>query len=104
MAKIVRFGHVGGPDQFKEEPSKQPVKGEVRLKVKAIGLNRAELVFMRGQYVEDPKFPVGLGYEAAGIVEALGPDVDKNWLGKSVAVVPAFSNGAPHGFGNSSFR
>jgi NADPH:quinone reductase-like Zn-dependent oxidoreductase len=45
MAKIVRFDHVGGPEvlQFKEEPSKQPAKGEVRLKVKAIGLNRGEL-------------------------------------------------------------
>jgi NADPH:quinone reductase-like Zn-dependent oxidoreductase len=93
MPKIVRFDHVGGPEvlQFKEEPSKPPGKGELRLKVKVIGLNRAELMFMRGRYVEDPKFPAGLGYEAAGVVEAVGPDVDKNWLGKSVAVIPAFS-------------
>jgi NADPH:quinone reductase-like Zn-dependent oxidoreductase len=93
MAKIVRFDHVGGPEvlQFKEEPSKQPGKGEVRLKVKAVGLNRAESMFMHGQYVESPKFPAGLGYEAAGAVEAVGPDVDKSWLGKSVSVIPAFS-------------
>jgi NADPH:quinone reductase-like Zn-dependent oxidoreductase len=93
MAKIVRFDRVGGPEvlQIKEEPAKQPGKGEVRLHVKAVGLNRAESMFMRGQYVERPKLPAGVGYEAAGVVEAVGPDVDKNWLGKSVAVIPAFS-------------
>ncbi len=93
MAKIVRFDGLGGPEvlQIKEEPSKQPGKGEVRLKVKAVGLNRAESMFIRGQYVEHPKLPAGVGYEAAGVVEAVGPDVDKNWLGKSVAVIPAFS-------------
>ena len=93
MAKIIRFDRVGGPEvlQIKEEPSKQPGKGEVRLKVKAVGLNRAESMFIRGQYVENPKLPAGVGYEAAGVVEAVGPDVDKHWLGKSVAVIPAFS-------------
>ena len=93
MPKIVRFHTLGGPEvlTFDEEPSKQPGKGEVRLKVQAVGLNRAESMFMHGQYVETPKLPSGLGYEASGIVEAVGPDVDKNWLGKRVATVPAFS-------------
>jgi NADPH:quinone reductase-like Zn-dependent oxidoreductase len=48
-------------------------------------------MFMRGQYVEPPKLPAGVGYEAAGVVEAVGPDVDKNWVGKRVATIPAFS-------------
>ncbi|HWX55823.1 MAG TPA: zinc-dependent alcohol dehydrogenase family protein [Verrucomicrobiae bacterium] len=93
MSKIVRFHKVGGPEVLKieEETPKQPGKGEVRLKVQAIGLNRAELMFMRGQYVEQPKWPAGLGYEAAGVVEAVGPDVDKKWVGKLVATIPAFS-------------
>jgi NADPH:quinone reductase-like Zn-dependent oxidoreductase len=47
--------------------------------VQAVGLNRAELMFMRDQYVEHPKLPGGLGYEAAGLVEAVGLDVDKSW-------------------------
>lgn len=52
MPEIVRFDQVGGPEilKIREEPSKQPGKGEVRLKVQAVGLNRAELMFMRGQY------------------------------------------------------
>ena len=96
MPKIVRFHEVGGPEvlRIEEQPSKQPGKGEVRLKVQGVGLNRAESMFMRGQYVEQPKLPAGLGYEAAGVVEAVGPDVDKNWLGKTVATIPAFSMNA----------
>jgi len=39
--------------------------------VQAVGLNRAESIFIRGQYVEPPKLPAGVGYEAAGVVERL---------------------------------
>lgn len=46
---------------------------------------------MHGHYLESPKFPAGLGYEAAGIVKAVGPGVDSKWLGKPVATIPAFS-------------
>jgi NADPH:quinone reductase-like Zn-dependent oxidoreductase len=93
MPKIVRFHQVGGPEvlRIEERASKQPGKGEVRLRVQAVGLNRAELMFMHGQYVEQPKLPAGLGYEAAGTVEAVGPDVDKSWVGKQVATIPSFS-------------
>jgi NADPH:quinone reductase-like Zn-dependent oxidoreductase len=93
MAKIVRFHEVGGPEvlRIEEEALKQPGKGEVRLKVQAVGMNRAESMFFHGQYVEEPKLPAGIGYEAAGVVAAVGPDVDKNWVGKRVATIPAFS-------------
>ena len=93
MPKIIRFDELGGPEVLKieEETSKQPGKGEVRLRVQAVGLNRAEAMFVRGHYLEQPKLPAGIGYEAAGVVEAVGPDVDKNWVGKSVATIPAFS-------------
>jgi NADPH:quinone reductase-like Zn-dependent oxidoreductase len=93
MPKIVRFHEVGGPEvlSIEEEMPKQPGKGEVRLKVQAVGLNRAESMFIRDQYVESPKLPSGVGYEAAGVVEAVGPDVDKSWVGKRVAIIPSFS-------------
>src|SRR4249920_1767589 len=93
MPKIVRFHELGGPDvlRIEEEPRRQPGKGEVRLKVQAVGLNRAELMFMRDQYVEHPKLPGGLGYEAAGVLEAVGPDVETSWLGKRVSTIPSFS-------------
>jgi NADPH:quinone reductase-like Zn-dependent oxidoreductase len=93
MAKIVRFYEYGGPEVLKieEAPAQQPGKGEVRLRVQAIGLNRAESMFFHNQYLEQPKLPSRLGYEAAGVVEAVGPDVDEIWLGKQVSTVPAFS-------------
>jgi NADPH:quinone reductase-like Zn-dependent oxidoreductase len=92
IARIVRFHSVGGPEVLKiqDEPIPAPGKGEVRLNVKALGLNRAEVMFRRGQYLETPVLPSKLGYEAAGIVAAVGPDVDKSWLEKKVSTLPAF--------------
>jgi NADPH:quinone reductase-like Zn-dependent oxidoreductase len=93
MPKIVRFHEIGGPEvlRIEENAPKQPGNGEVLLKVRAVGLNRAESMFIRGQYLEPPKLPAGVGYEAAGVVEAVGPDVDKKWIGKQVSTIPAFS-------------
>ena len=91
-ARVVRFHALGGPEVLKiqEEPIPEPGKGEVRLNVKAIGLNRAEVMFRRGEYLESPGLPSKLGYEAAGVVAAVGPDVDNSWLGKKVSTLPAF--------------
>lgn len=93
MPKVIRFHEPGGPHslKFEDVPTPQPKEGEVRLKVKAVGLNRAEALFSRGKYLEQPKLPAGLGYEAAGTVDAVGPGVDQSWLGKEVATIPAFS-------------
>src|ERR1700733_5472524 len=90
--KIVRFHKTGGPEvlQFDELPLPEPAQGEARLRVKAIGLNRAESMYRRGQYLEDPVLPSTNGYEASGIVEAVGPNVDKSWIGKTASTVPAF--------------
>jgi NADPH:quinone reductase-like Zn-dependent oxidoreductase len=93
MPRIVRFHELGGPEVLKleTEERKEPGSGEVRLQVQAVGLNRAELLFIGGHYVEQPRLPSGVGYEAAGTVQAVGPDVDRGWLGKTVATIPSFS-------------
>jgi NADPH:quinone reductase-like Zn-dependent oxidoreductase len=93
MTKLVRFHELGGPEVLKIEgvPSRQPSQGEVRLRVQAIGLNRAELMFMHGHYWEATQLPATLGYEASGIVTALGANVDLSWLNKRVSTIPAFS-------------
>ncbi len=90
--KIVRFHKTGDPEvlQFDEFPLPEPGAGEVRLRVKALGLNRAESMFRRGQYLEQPVLPSTNGYEASGIVEAVGPGVDPSWIGKTASTVPAF--------------
>ena len=81
MPRTVRFHQLGGPEVLKieEQASKQPGKGEARIRAHAIGLNRAELMFIRGQYLEHPNLPAGLGYEAAehphrcGLTSAVRP-------------------------------
>ena len=93
MPRIVRFHQLGGPENLRieEETSQQPGKGEVRLRVQAAGLNRAESVYFHGRYFEKPNLPSRLGYEVAGVVEAVGEGVDAAWIGKPVATVPGFS-------------
>jgi len=93
VPKIIRFHAIGGPENLKLEelPARQPSEGEVKLRVQAVGLNRAEALFLRGVYGGTPELPSRIGYEAAGVVEAVGPGVDASWIGKSVATVPGLS-------------
>ena len=87
-ARTVRFGRLGGPEvlQIEDLPIVEPKSGEVRIRVQAIGLNRAEIMFRTGQYLEQPKFPSRIGLEAAGIVEAIGAGVTKVRIGDKVSV------------------
>src|SRR5499427_10373190 len=93
MARIVRFHKVGGPEvlQIENVEVPPPGKGEVQITIKAIGLNRAESMFRRGQYLEEPELPARLGYEAAGTVAAIGPGVQGFQVGDAVSVIPSFS-------------
>jgi NADPH:quinone reductase-like Zn-dependent oxidoreductase len=93
MSRVVRFHQIGEPDVLKIENVEVPAPGdgEVRIAVKALGLNRAESMFRRGQYLEDPKLPARLGYEAAGTVESVGPGVKDLKPGDAVSTIPAFS-------------
>jgi NADPH:quinone reductase-like Zn-dependent oxidoreductase len=95
MARIVRFHATGGPEvlRIEEEPLSPPGKGEVRIAVKAIGLNRAESLFRQGMYLDAPTLPSRLGYEAAGTVEAVGAGVTRFKVGDRVSTIPAFSMG-----------
>ncbi|MEO8439934.1 MAG: zinc-dependent alcohol dehydrogenase family protein [Spartobacteria bacterium] len=92
MSRIVRFHQTGGPEvlQIDEVEVPAPKKGEVRIKVKALGLNRAESMFRLGQYLEEPRFPARLGYEASGTVEAIGEGVKELKVGDEVSTIPAF--------------
>jgi len=104
MPKIVRFYEAGGPEVLKLEelPLVEPGAGEVRLKVEAIGLNRAEIMFRQGQYLENPVFPSRVGYEAAGIVDAVGPGSSGAKFGDRVSTIPSFSMGTYGVYGESA--
>ncbi len=93
MPKIVRFKQTGGPEvlEIVEAPVPLPGSSEVRIRARALGLNRAESMWRSGKYIEDPILPARLGYEVAGVIEAIGEDVTDFALGDSVSTIPAFS-------------
>lgn len=104
MPKIVRFHATGDADVLKIEdiPLTEPGDGEVRLKVEAIGLNRAEVMYRRGQYLETPELPSRLGYEAAGTIDAVGPGVSGLQVGERASTIPSFSMGKYGVYGESA--
>jgi NADPH:quinone reductase-like Zn-dependent oxidoreductase len=91
--RAVRFHATGGPEVLRidEVELDQPGRGELRLRIEAIGLNRAEAAFRAGQYLEAPQLPARLGYEASGVIEAVGQEVHGWAVGDAVCVLPAFS-------------
>ncbi len=94
MSRSIKFAKAGGPDalDFVEETVPAPGPGEVRIEVKAIGINRAESMWRRDAYIEPiTAFPARLGYEAAGLVEAVGEGVTGFAIGDAVNVMPSFS-------------
>src|SRR5712672_4384943 len=93
MSRTIKFAQAGGPEvlEFIEMEVPAPGPHEVRIEVKAIGINRADSMWRNDKYVESPIFPAGLGYDAAGIVDAVGKDVADFAEGDTVSTIPAFS-------------
>jgi NADPH:quinone reductase-like Zn-dependent oxidoreductase len=93
MTRSIQIAKAGGPQvlQYIETEVRVPAAHEIRIKVKAIGINRAEAMWRTDKYIEPVKFPAGLGYEAAGIVDAVGGAVKGFAVGDSVSVIPSFS-------------
>ena len=93
MTRVVRFHQTGGPEVLKIEDLavRAPAEGEMRVRVEAIGLNRAESMYRAGMYLEVPPSPSTNGYEASAIVAELGPGVTGFKPGDIVSVIPAFS-------------
>ena len=93
MSRIVRFHQTGGPEvlQLEEVPEPKPGAGEILIHARAWGLNRADVLFRQGQYSVKPVLPSGLGYEAAGVIAAVGDEVGGFRIGQAVSVLPAFN-------------
>lgn len=91
--RAVRFHQFGGPEVLRIEPveGRQPGVNEVSIRVKALGLNRAEALLRTDRYIESPQFPCGLGLEATGVVEAVGSAVRGFAPGDAVSVLPPTS-------------
>ncbi len=95
MAKVVRVHELGGPEQllFEDIDVGAPGPGEVRIKVQAVGLNRSEAMFRAGRYPTKPQLPTLIGYEASGIIEALGEGVEGFGVGDSICALPMYAQG-----------
>ncbi|HTO99094.1 MAG TPA: zinc-binding dehydrogenase [Myxococcales bacterium] len=77
----------GGPEviEVREAPDPQPAPGEVRIRVRAAGLNFADVMARVGMYPDAPGFPAVMGYEVAGEI-----DLPKERAGEKVIAMTAF--------------
>jgi NADPH:quinone reductase-like Zn-dependent oxidoreductase len=91
MSRTIKFARAGGPEvlEFIEMEVPAPGPNEIRIKVKAIGINRAESMWRNDKYVESPVLPAGLGYDCAGVVDAVGKEVAGFAVGDAVSTIPA---------------
>jgi NADPH2:quinone reductase len=92
MSHAIRFHETGGPEVlvWEEVEVGQPGPGEARVRHTAIGLNYVDTYIRSGLYPSS--LPSGIGTEAAGVVEAVGPGVTDLKVGDRVAY-----SGGPQG-------
>jgi NADPH:quinone reductase-like Zn-dependent oxidoreductase len=91
MRQVVTTAN-GGVEVLKvqEAPDPTPAKGQVVVQVKAAGLNFADILARQGLYPDAPKKPCVMGYEVAGVIEAVGEGVDPQLAGKPVVAMTRF--------------
>lgn len=80
--------------KVEQRPDPQPQTGQVLVRVKAAGLNFADILARQGLYPDGPPKPCVMGYEVSGVVEAVGDDVDHNLIGKAVIAMTRFGGQA----------
>lgn len=76
--------------RLREAPDPTPGPGELRIRVAFAGVNFAEVMARLGLYPDAPPLPFVPGYEVAGIVDAVGPDVEEDRVGERVTAVTRF--------------
>lgn len=104
MIRSVRIHEFGGPEvlRIEEVEVEEPGEGEVRIRIRAIGINRTEITLRSGRSAPKPPLPTKIGWEAAGEIEAIGAEV-KGWaIGDRVALVPAYAASRYGLYGESS--
>jgi NADPH:quinone reductase-like Zn-dependent oxidoreductase len=92
---ITRYG---APDvlEARDVPTPEPNAGEVRIAVRAAGVNFADVLARIGLYPDAPKPPVVVGYEVAGVVDAVGAGVTRVHPGDRVLALTRFGGYATH--------
>lgn len=102
--RVWQFDEAGGPEKLilRETEQRDPGYGEVRVRLHALSLNRADTMWLANTYIESPSYPSGIGYEVAGSVESLGPGVQGVQVGDTVSALPAFSISDYANFGETA--
>ena len=80
--------------KVEERPDPAPANGEVLVRVKAAGLNFADILARQGLYPDGPAKPCVMGYEVSGEVESVGEGVESTWIGKPVIAMTRFKGQA----------
>ena len=95
MKAVVLLRH-GGPDvlELADLPTPEPGPGQVRVAVRAVGLNHLDLWVRRGGPAFHLEYPHRLGSDVAGVVDLVGPGVEDLAAGTRVVVSPGLSCGA----------
>jgi NADPH:quinone reductase-like Zn-dependent oxidoreductase len=86
----------GGVEVLKVQEAADPqaASSEVVVRVKAAGLNFADIMARQGLYPDGPAKPCVMGYEVAGVVDSVGAEVDQTLLGKAVVAMTRFKGQA----------
>jgi NADPH:quinone reductase len=87
--KAIQFDRLGGAEvlELRDVPAPELRPGTVLVRNRAIALNYGDVFFIRGQYLVKPSFPDTPGMEAAGVIEAVAPDVRELAPGTRVAYI-----------------
>src|SRR5438477_3885216 len=80
--------------QVQEHPAATADKDQVLCRVKAAGLNFADILARQGLYPDGPRKPCIMGYEVSGVIEAVGGEVDRSLIGKPVIAMTRFNGQA----------
>ena len=98
MRQSFIVGH-GGTQmlQLRESTDPLPQGGEVRIRVKAAGVNFAEVMARLGLYLDAPKTQCVVGYEVAGVVDAVGPGTTPGSLGRELFALTRFARAVAGG-------
>lgn len=76
--------------KVQQKPDPTPRDDQVVIRVRAAGLNFADILSRQGLYPDSPPKPCVMGYEVSGVVESIGKNVNSSFQGKSVAALTRF--------------
>jgi len=90
--KAVWISKHGKPDvlELRESPDPIPGPGEVRIRVRASGINFADIMARQGLYPDAPSPPMVVGYEVSGIIDSVGEGVADRSEGQRVLAMTRF--------------